>query len=41
MGIIGGGEPHGSPNPDPISDQKNHFSYPFQTWPLRNYFVTT
>ena len=24
-----------SPNPDPISDQKMHFSTHFQTWPPR------
>ena len=41
-----------SPNPDPISDQKCHFSHPFsglaskihthsQIWPLRNYVIIT
>ena len=44
--------PPGSPNPDPISDQKCHFSHPFsglaskihthsQIWPLRNYVIIT
>jgi len=28
LGIFGGGVPPASPNPDPISDQKN-FPYPF------------
>ena len=34
LGILGGGVPPGSPNPDPISDQKISFSTPsrFQTW---------
>ena len=27
-GILGGGVPPGSPNPDPISDQKMSFSTP-------------
>ena len=27
-GILGGGVPPGSPNPDPISDQKCHFPHP-------------
>ena len=32
MGILGGGVPPGSPNPDPISDQKNViFHTRFQT----------
>ena len=49
--ILGGGVPPGSPNPDPISDQKLHSSHPFldlasihthsQTWPLRNYVLIT
>ena len=45
LGILGGGVPPGSPNPDPISDQKMQFSTlvfdqtskihtGFQTWPL-------
>ena len=30
MGIIGGGVPHGSSNPDPISDPKKcNFPHPF------------
>ena len=29
LGILGWGVPPGSPNPDPISDQKCHFSHPF------------
>ena len=33
--------PPGSPNPNPISDQKMSFVTPaFQTWPLKNYFIT-
>ena len=28
MGILGGAVPPGSPNPDPISDQKMSFSRP-------------
>ena len=28
LGILGGGVPLGSPNPDPISDQKMSFSIP-------------
>ena len=28
LGILGGGVPPGSPNPDPISDQKMSFSTP-------------
>ena len=32
LGILGGGVPPGSPNPDPISDQKMSFSHPF--WDL-------
>ena len=47
------GVPPGSPNPDPISDQKYNFPHPFsdqtskihirfQTWPLgRNYVIIT
>ena len=52
LGILGGGVPPGSPNPDTISDQNCHFSHPFsdiaskihihsQTWPLRNYVIIT
>ena len=34
LGILGGAVPPGSPNPDPISDQKNViFHIRFQTWP--------
>ena len=29
LGILGGGVPPGSPNPDPISDQKMSFSHPY------------
>ena len=29
LGILGGGVPPGSPNPDPISDKKCHFLHPF------------
>ena len=29
LGILGGGVPPGSPNPDPISDQKCNFPHPF------------
>ena len=38
LGILGGGVPPGSPNPDPISDQKCLFLHPFsdQTRPLRS-----
>ena len=50
LGIVGGGVPPGSPNPDPISHQKCCFSHPFselaskihthsQTWPLRSYVI--
>ena len=36
LGILGGGEPPGFPNPDPISDQKMSFFHTrFQIWPLR------
>ena len=38
LGILGGGVPPGSPNPDPISDQKMsyyNFIHPFKTWPLK------
>ena len=53
LGILGGGVPPGSPNPDPISDQKMSFSTPVfrpelqihtrsQTWPLgKNYVIVT
>ena len=33
LGIIGGGDPPGSPNPDPISDQQVSILTLFQTWP--------
>ena len=37
LGNLGGGVPPGSPNPDPISDQKNViFHTRFQTWPLKS-----
>ena len=38
LGILGGGVPPGSPNPDPISDQKVSliFHTHFQTWPLKS-----
>ena len=29
LGILGGGMPAGSPNPDPISDQRCNFPHPF------------
>ena len=52
LGILAGGVPRGSPNLDPISDQKCPFSHPFpemaskfhahsQTWPLRNFAIIT
>ena len=34
LGILGGGVPPGSPNPDPISDQNVIFHTRFQTRPL-------
>ena len=51
LGILGGVVPPGSPNPDPISDQKKcHFPHSFtdqtykfhtrfQTWPLGRNYV--
>ena len=37
LGIRGGGVPPGSPNPDPISDQKIViFQTRFQPWPLKS-----
>ena len=36
LGILGGGVPRGSPNPDPISDQKMSFHTHFQTRPLKS-----
>ena len=39
LGILGGGVPPGSPNPDPISDQKKKnviFHTRFQTGPLKS-----
>ena len=36
LGILGGGVPPGSSNPDPISNQKYHFHTSFQTWPLKS-----
>ena len=36
MGIIGGGVPPGSTNPDPISDQKMSFSRPVLRPDLQN-----
>ena len=52
LGIRGGGVSPGSPNPDPISDQKGYFPHPFsdlaskthtrfQTWQGRNYSIIT
>ena len=38
LGILGGGVPPNSPNPDPISGQKKSF---FHTRPLRNYVIVT
>ena len=32
LGILGGGVPPDSPNPDPISDQKMSFPHPFSPW---------
>ena len=29
LGIFGGGVPPGSPNPDPVSDQKSNFPHLF------------
>ena len=42
--VLGGGVPPGSPNSDPISDQKCHFSHLFSDLaykqkPLRNYVI--
>ena len=41
LGVLGGGVPPGSPNPDPISGQKIViFHTCFQSWPLgRNYVI--
>ena len=36
LGILGGGVPPGSSNPDPISNQKYHFHTSFQTWRLKS-----
>ena len=36
LGILGGGVQPGSPNPDPISDQKMSFHTRFQTRPLKS-----
>ena len=36
LGILGGGVQRGSPNPDPISDQKMSFHTRFQTRPLKS-----
>ena len=53
QGILGGGVPPGSPNPNPIQTKKFNFPHPFsdqtskihtrfQTWPLdRNYVFIT
>ena len=35
LGILGGGVPPGSQNPDPISDQKCHFPDPFSDLAFR------
>ena len=35
LGILGGGVPPGSQNPDPISDQKRHFPDPFSDLAFR------
>ena len=32
LGILGGGVPPDSPNPDPNSDQKMSFPHPFSPW---------
>ena len=40
LGILGGGVPAGSSNPDPISDQKNViFHTRFQTRPVKSILV--
>ena len=40
--FLGGGVPPGSPNPDPIIDQKNVIRHTcFQTSSLRNYVIVT
>ena len=40
LGILGGGVPPSSPNPDPISDQKNViFTLVFRPGTLRNYVI--
>ena len=39
LAIPGGGAPHGSPNPDTISDQNVIFPIHFQTWPLKSITV--
>ena len=36
LGILGGGVPRGSPNPDPISDQKNVTFFGVQSPPKIN-----
>ena len=42
LGIIGVGVPPGSPNPDPISDQKMSFSHPFSDLASKKlYFIIT
>ena len=41
-GAGGGGVPPGSPNPDPISDQKMSFSHPFSDLASKKlYFIIT
>ena len=42
LGIISVGVPPGSPNPDPISDQKMSFSHPFSDLASKKlYFIIT
>ena len=36
LGILGGGEPPGSPNPDPISDKKNAIPDPLSDQTLKS-----
>ena len=39
LGVVGGGVPHGSPNPDPILNQKMTFSTPVFRPGIRRNFV--
>ena len=40
LGILGGGVPLGSSNPDPISDQKMFFPHPFSDFTSKIYACT-